>query len=132
MKALADGVVQEIIDQRRRQKGYRTAGKDEPSAAENAVEGGVIVGTGGDGACREENQAGEEIDDHRMNGNDGGCAGTEVLGDDVHAHEGKPGDENAAVQSDPVQLEQGLVGKQIHTDYADGKESHHRSRDGAE
>ena len=55
-----------------------------------------------------------------------------MLGDDVHAHEGQPRDENAAVQGDPIQLQEGLVGKQIHADHADCKERYHRGRDGAQ
>ena len=65
-----------------------------------------------------------------MDGNQSRSSGPEVLGDDVHAQKGQPRNQNAAVQSDPTELEQGFVGKEIHTYYADGKERHHGGRDG--
>ena len=45
-----------------------------------------------------------------------------MLGYNIHAHEGKPRDQNTAVKRDPIELKQGLVGKQIHTDDAYDKQ----------
>ena len=44
-----------------------------------------------------------------------------MLGDHIHAHEGKPGDENATVECDPIELQKCFVGEQIHTNHADNK-----------
>ena len=49
-----------------------------------------------------------------------------MLGEDIHAHEGKPRDQNTAVKRDPFVLKKGFVRQQIHADDADDEE---RDRD---
>ena len=131
-KSLANEPVEHIVDYRGREKSHRAAQQNEPCAAENTVKGGVVRHIGGDGACHKENEAGEKVDGGSQKGDLVGCLGAKVLGDDVHAHEGQPGDQNSAVQRDPLQLQQGLVCQQIHADHADHKESYHRCGNGTE
>jgi hypothetical protein len=49
-----------------------------------------------------------------------------VLGDDVHTHKREPGDQYSAVERDPIELQESLVGKQVHTHHADNEESNDR------
>ena len=67
-----------------------------------------------------------------MDGNDGGGARAKVLGDHIHAHKGEPRNQDTAVQRDPVELYEGLVGQKVHAYHADGKQGYYRSRNGSE
>ena len=85
-------------------KGNGAAHEDEPCAAEDIVKGSIVIGGGGNGTGHEEDQTGQHIDGRSQKGNLIGSLGSKVLGDDVHAHERQPGDQDAAVQGDPVKL----------------------------
>jgi hypothetical protein len=44
-----------------------------------------------------------------------------MLGSDIHAHKGQPGNKYSAVEGDPIKLKQGFICQQIHTYHADRK-----------
>ena len=127
----ADEPVEGVVQQSRGQEGHGTAQEDEPRASEDTVKGGEVPCVGGNGGGNEEDGAGEEVDATGQDRHAVGCARAEVLGDDVHAHEGQPGDEDTAVQGDPGELEKGLVGQKVHADDRHHEEGHHRGGDGA-
>ena len=82
--------------------------------------------------CNIKYQAGKQIDGGSQYRNAIGCAGTEMLGYDIHAHEGKPRNQDAAVQCDPFELQQRFIGQQVHADYAYHKKRNHRHRDASQ
>ena len=53
-----------------------------------------------------------------------------MLGDDIHAHEGKPRYQNTAVECDPIVLEKSFVCQQIHADDADDEKRDGDCRNG--
>lgn len=129
-ECLANRPIQRVVDGARGKEGQGAAQKDKPSAAEDLIEHGIVTGIGGNGACHEEDGAGEQIDHGRQNRDAVGGLGAEVLGDHIHAHKGKPRDENAAVERDPIELKERFISQQVHADHADNKERDHRCGNG--
>jgi hypothetical protein len=124
--ALAYQPIERIIYHGRGEKRHRTAEQNKPRAAEYRVERVKIFGVRGNYACHEEDEAGEQIYCHRKHRDTVRRLRSEVLGDDVHTHKREPGDQNSAVERDPIELEQSLVGKQVHTHHAANEESNDR------
>ena len=122
MKGSADHEIQGIVDDGGSDKGDRTADKNKPRAAENAVKRAVIVRIRGNTARNEKDQAGQKVDHHRQNGDHIRGLRSEMLREDIHAHEGEPGDQDTAVKRDPFVLEKRLICQQIHADDADNEE----------
>ena len=60
-EAFANHPVQRIVDQCRGYKGNSTAQKNEPRSAKNAVKGAVVVCGGGNCACHEKDQTGQQV-----------------------------------------------------------------------
>ena len=87
-EALTDKPVEGIIQQGRGQKGHGTAQENKPGSPENPVEGGIVPRVGGDNGGYKEDEAGQKVDAAGQYRNAVGGAGTEVLGDDIHAHKG--------------------------------------------
>lgn len=129
---LTDQPVERIIYQGRGDKSHRRAEQNKPRPAENAVIGAVIGRRGRNDADQKEDQAGQQIDAYGVDRNEVGGLWAKMLSDNIHAHKGEPRNKNTAVESNPVEFEQGLIGQQIHTNDADGKKRDHRGRYGTQ